>query len=411
MALKIQKFIGCFDDILEANKHLQSRLKIKSDPYKIYDADGYIHEVFLYSAGQKADLQNPIVKETHGLVLYNDGSILTKLHDHPTPTEGYEIRGEWITGSQILNDGRFISVYNLEGKWRTATDKTVDGREFMVNNLPGAYLGDEFMDFIGGQAKFTVAHPDLIYVFNYTSNNNINIIDQECKDARLVAIINKVDGVECSMKLVKSVAHRLNFKLPDSIQSTISSTLSIGEMIITSQHRYFRPNPIYVALKNALEAGERVSPVHMVKLFQVCTTPSALDLVCISFPNYERMLDLIEKSYRAWANQLYTLWTAAKLYSNDAKIFSDMIKHHPLNHILHSVRRDNTTISQELRNLKPKKAAKLLEDHDPVAFKAYKQIIKFEGSDYSEESNSQEINSQKENSEEEGTIPYCQEGD
>lgn len=388
MTLKIQQFIHCFDNISEANTYLKQNLRIDSEHIVAWDAEGNEYNFFRYSPGHRADMVNPIVRETHGLVLYEDGGLLTKLHNHPIVIENHlQLEGQRVYEFCGVPDGRFVSVYNLEGKWRVATDATIDGREFMAVNRPGYYLEREFMETVGGQKKFETAHPDLIYVFNYVSNNNIQILPYNGKKAFLFTIIDRITGKELKYDAIIKVAESMCFDPVDNVVQTLIP----GEAAVTEDERYFIPNKTYIAVKNALEAGERVSPIHMVKIHQSCRSVRDLDVVCLTFPNYERMLDLIEKVHRKWQTDLYQLWLAAQYYLDNPKTFAQLVEHHPLNFILHKLRsKESIGISSELKILKPDKVVELVREYDPNLFKTYEKLIKFErGNDLENKSASQ----------------------
>jgi len=85
--LKIRQYIYCFDSIDEANVHLKSNLNIECSKEIIYDAEGHQYDIYIYYPGIRADLTNPIVRETQGLMLFNDGDILTKMYDFPLETD------------------------------------------------------------------------------------------------------------------------------------------------------------------------------------------------------------------------------------------------------------------------------------------------------------------------------------
>lgn len=375
--LKIQEYIYCFNNIDEANIYLKQKLNIENSPQTMYDADANKHKIYVYYPGMRADLSHPIVRETQGLMLYGDGEILTKMYNFP---EEVSIRDPW-PGNDLkvseLPDGQLLSIYNLESKWRVASHTKVMANDYMKVNLPGMTYATELMAILGGQEKFSTSHPDLVYVFNLVSKYDIRVMPYTQQIAYLMTIVDRRTGKELDVDVIQSVAKRMKFERPAS--GAYCKTLTPGIMINSNEGRFYVANPIYTAIYNALQAGTKVSPTHMAKIFSKLRDERDLDVVGLTFDKYERMLDLIEDAYSKTVRELHLLWNDARLFRNSPAEFAGAVKDHPLNFLMFQYKDGEVTdIRKAVQNLKPEKLIEMAKAVNPTAFETYTKVIQFE---------------------------------
>lgn len=372
--LKICQYISCFDNIEKANAELKSRLRIASKEESIYDSRGELYRFFLYSPMPKADLDNPIVAESHGLLLYDDGTLASKLIT--IPKEISEIPKDADEYREVP-DGTMLAVYNLERDWVVSSTESATASEYMRVSLPSFTLGHELLRTIGGQQKFGTSNPELIYVFMLVSQYNTKVMPYTGQEAYLLAIIDRTTGKELHPHTVTGIASRMGFKMPQS--TTNYRTLSPGLFIMNKGERYFLSNPIYNSITNALEAGGRVSAGHIANIFRSLRDEKDLDVVGITYTHYERMLELLESSATDATLSLYNLWNEAKDVRDDQKEFALKVMNHPLNFLLFQYKDGKiNNISQAVRKMSTDKLIKLAQEADASAFKTYEKLIKLE---------------------------------
>lgn len=368
--LKIQKYISCFDDIREANLHLKAKLRIDVSETVMYDeGKGYIF--YQYCPNAKADMGNPIVRETQGLILDDDGDIVSKMFDWPLTTDSY---GAYAFRQEPMPDGELLAVYNIEGVWRVSSRVSMFASEYLKDALPGETFANMLFEVLGGDSSFRLVHPSLIYVFSLISNRNRILLPYNGTAAYLITIIDRTTGKELPMGVIDKIARRSNLNQP--VNGGAFKTLEPGYLIRTRDDRLFIPNPIYNAVKNAIDAKERVKPIHIAKIYSVLRDIRDLDVVGLTYPHFERMLDLLEEANDSAVTELIHLWNVAHEYINEPKKFANIVKGHALNSILFQYKDQKiNNVRKAVAQQKPEKLIELAASYSPKRFNTYEKLL------------------------------------
>jgi hypothetical protein len=377
--LKIQNYISCFEDVVQANFYLKSNLGIDSELSMLVLNNKEAIEVFSYSAAPRSNRKNPIVRETHGLVLYKDGDLLTKAYDHPIEVENINNLKNRDLKIFEVPDGKTMTVFNHEGNWKASTLTDVNGREYMKVSLPGMTFSDEIFRDIT-KLNLKLSHPELIYVFNFVSKYNTKIMPHFDQKAYLITVINRKTGLELDSSVIDNITNRHSLAKIMPLSAGWHRTLAPGVFVIDSnKERYFCNNPIYSAVLNALDSGLGASPLHIAKIVSACRDERDIDVVGLTFKKYEFMLDLLLEAKSEVATELHNLWQKSMSLVNSPREFADAIAHHPMNHILFHYK-DNKikSIRSAVHNLAPEKLISMVKERQPSKFSAYSKIIKLE---------------------------------
>jgi hypothetical protein len=377
--LKIQQYLDCFDSIKDGNMYLRTNLNIEAECQTIKAfGDEPATVVYLYNCNRKANIDNTIVKEAHGLILHTDGDLISKMIDFPIEVESPSLFSSAGHKFFEIPDGEFVSVYNLEGNWHVSTVDSVNGSNYLKTD---ANLAQGFWETVG-KNKFKTTSPDLIYVFIFVSKYNKKLLPYSGQTAYLVAVIDRTTGEELPINTVRNIAKKIGFT---SIAETNSfHTLSPGLFILNEDGKrfYFR-NKIYTAVKNALDAGERVTPTHMAKIIHAARHDRDVDVISMNYRRYEFMLDLMLIARDRTRKELYHLWNnmSEEVKLNNKK-FAETVCKHPFNYLLFMFKDGKiNSIFEEMKRLKPERLVELVRELEPSKFNAYSKIIKREVGD------------------------------
>jgi len=150
-------------------------------------------------------------------------------------------------------------------------------------------------------------------------------------------------------------------------------------------------------MKNAIDAADRVKPIHIAKLLTVIRDRRDMESITSAYPDVKNMLNLFWNTRVELWQELLALWKLAKPVRDDMHAFAKTIQHHPLNYILFKVKDLSVSILDEVENLKPTRLEKLTRERHEKRFDSAARLLKFLGGDLK-------------NADEE-SIPFCQEGD
>jgi len=416
--LKIQEFINCFDTIEEANKYLKQNLNIGSETTTVYEMNNS-YQTIAYKPLPRAELTNPLVKETHCLLLDGEGDIMSKAWNHPVIVENREefpkefVFGNYNTAEEIP-DGGIVVIYNIEGKWLIGSPNSTFGGDFPPGlSLPSFSYSRLVKHHLSARHErwdepFNKINPMLCFVFSYVCEFAKTIMPIRKSQMYLMAVINLENGNELSYGLVKSLADGLKVETPAisavkdipslSKQLNTMRTLCPGLMLRdTRDTRVMVVNPIYTCMKNAIDAADRVKPIHIAKLLTVIRDRRDMESITSAYPDVKNMLNLFWNTRVELWQELLALWKLAKPVRDDMHAFAKTIQHHPLNYILFKVKDLSVSILDEVENLKPTRLEKLTRERHEKRFDSAARLLKFLGGDLK-------------NADEE-SIPFCQEGD
>ena len=312
--LKLQEFIECFATMEEAAVYLKRNLRIES--YRIFMEEGY--SIWHFQPDNKADLDNPLVREAHCLILYNDGELLARAWKRPyvlhqaTEVDKIPMSFQWsraICEEEL--DGSIVVVYNLEGEWMVGTVDTYDGAEYFPKmDLPGftfehevkMALGRRFQG--GWSTPFKNTNPYMCFVFSYVSPYLGKVMPILAPDLTLRAVFNTENGQELPHYMVDNLAMRMDVGRPKWTEingmSSLSTrlwnmrALSPGLMLRDQRNnRIFIPNPMHIATKAAKDAGDRVRPTHIAKILQATRDKADVNAIAAAYESFAPMLELL----------------------------------------------------------------------------------------------------------------------
>jgi len=308
--LKIQEFIGCFDNIDKAHIYLRANAGVDAVLHNVSDDDGYVHDLFLYKPTKNADMNNPLVREAHCLIMNDRAELLSKAWDYPLDVKTEkDFPGEFsFTRDTFVSDqmdGEIVVIYNLEGRWVIGTPNSADTWNDAVDKVSPSYTWDsDIKALLSGNTvnawdvKLKELNPFMCLVFSYVSPHNTKVMPILKPSLTLLACINTETGKEFPTSMVTKLSDKLNMSMTDwhpisgstaiSVRLNRMRTLSPGVILCDNiGHRLMIHNPIYKAVKSALDAGERCRPVHVVKILQSCR--DKLDAMTIgrSYPDFE----------------------------------------------------------------------------------------------------------------------------
>jgi len=415
--LKIQEFINCFDSMEEAALYLHRNLKVES--YAIKMQEGY--SVWHFKATQKADFNDPIVREAHCLILYDDGDILARAWPRPYMVNtSSELPDHFnMTGAicEEIPDGSIVVVYNIEGEWHIGTTDSFDGDDYFPGmELPALTYEHEIKALLARRngnrwsRPFDNTNPYMCFVFSYVSPYLNKVMPVLTPDLYLMAVINNEANIELTNGLVESLAQKMDVSRPNwsEINGATSLTTRLYNMRALvpglmlrdkNDNRIQIVNPIYNAVKAAKEAGDRVRPSHIAKILQQCRDKADVAAVSATYPGFGDLLELLFNVREELYSELMILWNTAKDERRPAE-FAKLVMHHPLNYLMFMFR-DNaiTSFKDALAELKPIKLTRLARNKWEKQFDQAERLIKFSGGN----PNGVE--------KEDGSIPFCQEGD
>ncbi len=419
--LRIQEFIECFDDITEACVYLKRNLAIESNMYGLQVGDEE-HQVFLLRAGQKADMTDPLVQEANCLILYPDGDVLARAWSWPDVVHStMKIPVNFNLAGSICEevpDGKVVVIYNIEGSWVIGTDISVDGSEYLSGmELPTFTYETEIKNLLSRRSggswfePFEKVNPMMCFVFNYVNPYAKRVMPILMPELYLTGVMNLESGHEVSSGMVESLANQMDFTRPfwkevngsGSLGTRVNNmrTLSPGLMMRDiNDHRVFIPNPIYKAVKDAKDAGDRIRPAHIAKILRACRDKADVGSIKAAYQDFGPMLELLWSVRGELVEELIMLWSVAKIEPT-LKDFAKAVQHHPLNYLLFMVRNcEITDLKEEVAAIKPIKLTRIAEKRWEKEYGAASRLLKFAGGSTDGVSE-----------EEEGSITYCREGD
>lgn len=426
--LKIQEFINCFDSMEEAATYLSRNLRVEG--YRISMEEGY--SVWHFKPNQKADFSNPLVREAHCLMTYDDGELLARAwplpHIATVPEqipESFELVGSIC---EEIPDGDIVIVYNIEGEWTTGTINSMDGDDYFPNmQLPTMTYEHEVKALLGRRyqsswtAPFNNVNPYMCFVFYYVSPYLGKVMPILSPELYLSTIINIESGHELTRPTVVNMADKMDLATTNQYDVADWPTLSKrlfhmralapGLMLRDKNDmRVAIPNPMYKAVESAKAAGDRVRPTHMAKI--VAASRDKADLVSIgaAYEAYAPMIELLFKVRKELASELYILWNTAKKELNRPKEFAQVVMHHPLNYLLFMFRDGGIkSLADELQKLKPIKLTRLAQQRWEKEYDQAQQTLRFSGG--TSNGNVEESYQEEGSEEEDGCIPFGQDGD
>jgi hypothetical protein len=390
--LKIQEFIRCFDSIEEANIYLKRNLKIDVIVKGITDDD---ITTYLYKPAPNADLDNPIVREAHCLILDAAGNLLAKAWDHPrTITPPYsELIPDINNTTEELPDGRIVVVYNLDSEWVIATDSSADGDEYIPGiDLPGFTYEAEIKHLLSkrfGSWKrpFLNMHPSLCFIFSFISPYVDSVKPALTSELYLMSVINLEDEKELTIPNLNAISNKTGIIRPmwwvgppgpNYVGMRLQQIRSLAPgMMIRSKEgdRFLVESELYKAVEIAKNAGDRIKPVHIARIVQSCKSPADMIAVGAAYPKFVKMLELLWTLKDAVWAELMSLWNVAR-DEKDTATFATIVKNHPLNYLLFMMRdRKIVTLKEGLANLQPAKLAQLAESMNREKLKIAQQYL------------------------------------
>jgi len=397
--LKIQEFISCFDDILEAYKYLRSNLNIDVSIHTLEDGDTK-HNVALLKPGQRADLADPLVREANCLILDDDAEVFAKAWNRPyVAGEADQLPDDFgLTGAicEEVPDGELVVIYNVEGTWFIGTADSVDG----MNYLPGMLLPTSTYDNEVKQrlsrnstrwdSSLKNMNPLMCFVFNFVSPSANSVMPILMSELYLTGVINLENDREVSNGMLQAIADKMG--VARSHWSEINSASALAQRIYNmralapglmlrdiNDHRVFIPNPIHKAVKCAKESGDRVRPTHIAKILQVCRDRADVMAITAAYTNYTPLLELLQKVRDDLVKEVLLLWGVAR-HQISAANFASTINHHPLKYLLFMRRNDpSTSLRSEVRAIKPIKLTRIAENKWEKEYVSASKLLKFAG--------------------------------
>jgi len=389
--LKIQEFLECFDNVVEASRYLKKNLRIETRPHLI-DGEYY---VFSFIPDKKADLSNPIVKETNLLILDEDREVLAKAWNFPdVVTRPSRMPAYFSFGkenhSEEMPDGDLIVIYNIDGKWY------ICNRESPIGVTNSGFSHEEetikLLEKRFGQwdKPFKNTNPLMCFIFCLVHPDNQKIMPIKSPELYLMGVINLDNYQEISYNTVNELANKMGFARPATteINGTNSllnrlrrmRTLSPGLMLRDKAlNRIFLPNPIYVAMQKAMVAGSHIMVGHVASILQACRDKADVETINVSYKKIGPMLSLLWKVKEDLWSELAMLWGVASKTKTMIE-FATKVEHHPLNHILFMCR-DNkiSSIRDGLDNLKPIKLYSFAKRRRPAEYRSAVGKLKEDG--------------------------------
>jgi hypothetical protein len=425
--LKIQEFIGCFDDIKEANEYLKRNV----------DIDVHTHvsgELFLYKPGRRADMTNALVREANCLILDGDGGLMAKAWNHPgiVKTEK-DFPSEFVFGQDNLAaelpDGELVVIYNIEGKWCIGTADSVDAQDYLPNmmSLPGFTWSHEIKNLLARRSDaawdtfLKNTNPFVCFVLSYVTPYNTKVMPILKPELFLLTCINTETGQEFTKNAIKNMADRLNVPTLHcalvngstglSVRINMMRTFAPGLMLDDSRgHRVMIRNPIYSAIKSALDAGDRIKPIHIAKVMQFCRDRLDFNTIGQAFNDFEPMLSLLRSTRSELLEELNGLWLSTTGYRSDAQEFAARVHHHPLNYMLFMYKdKKIISFSDELSNLKTTKLIDLVKNKHPKEFDGAERLLKLAGGNLNvrkEKGTKENTGGKEESGQENGGLPF-----
>jgi len=383
MFLKIQEFISCFDDNLDAYVYLKRNLNIETSIHTL-EGESDKYKVVLFKPGMKADMTNPIVKEANCLVLDGENEVYAKAWDHPCVIrEPGLFPGSFNLSGAVCEevpDGKVVVVYNIDGRWFIAP--TLDCEEEIkkcLNHSPKEWY-----------RSFEHMNPFLCFMFNFVSPDAKSIMPILNPELYLTGVINLDNNIEMSNGTLNTLAETIGVARPGWTEINGSSSLSQrllnmralapGLMLRDKQdNRVFIPNPIHNAVRSAKEAGDRVRPTHIAKILQACRDKADVVAISAAYDVYGPMLELLRSRRFELTEEVLMLWSVAR-HSLTATDFALAVQHHPLRYLLF-LRRHNkaTDLVDEVENLKPIKLTRLTKNKYEKEYSAASKLLRFTG--------------------------------
>ena len=374
--LKIQEYLSCFEDQSKGLEYLKQNLNIVTTSQVVMEEDKVL-DVSVLAPGNHADMNDPLVKEAHCLFLDKDGELLAKAWDHPDiiPSlkdlpKDFDFNSFFI--SEEVPDGKIVVIYNIDGTWTIGTEDYPDGMDYLPGmSFPGFTYEHEIKSllaqrFAGRWDKpLQTINPMMCLVCIYTDPFAKTITPASHKNLYLMGIVNLETGKEMSVAAVEGLASRLKLDRPrwndiygvHSLQSKFKMlpTLCPGIMLRDKEgKRVFMPNSIYTTVKAAVDAGDRVVPLHIAKILQACRNKADTIIIGNVYRQFKPMLYFLwQARYNLW-KELLDLWNSS--HTHDIKEFAKRIHKHPLNYLLFMYRRNQIhSIEAGIDSLKPDK--------------------------------------------------------
>lgn len=357
--LNIQEYISCFENIEQANPHLRQKLSVIADKQQLISAsDGTQWDSYYYRPGLHADETNPITKESNGLILDEDGDIIAKAFNMPLELDDIKgIPSEFDIEDchlQEMTDGVRIIIYSWGGEWYVASENSVTGDELIHNthkDVPALYnhiIQDHIAfrgDYIHWSKPFADIDPKLCFVFDYVDPRNCKIAPVYSNSLVLLTIVDKETGRELPQPRSDSFCNQWDLARPKGVKVEFSkgvqdfidnmNTFSKGAMLVDSNGMRVKiNNTLYYAIRNAIQAGDVITPTHVAKIVQACKDQIDLVQTAKEYPQFQHAISFMMQVRDALWEELTILWNAAKIYKDDPKVFADMVKDHPLNAVM-----------------------------------------------------------------------------
>ena len=381
--LKIQEFMNSFDDILDAVVYLKRNLQIEAIVHPKRGKKDKI-ALLLLKPALRADMTNPLVKEAHCLVLDNEYDLIAKAWDHPPViSKPEQLPQDFdLTGAicEEIADGETIVVYNIDGSWHIGTDANHEEEIKRCLSRTWASWDRPFQDI----------NPFLCFVFNYITPYADNVMPILTPTMYLTGVINLENNIELSNGMLNSLANKMDVGRPN--WSEINGSASLSQRLLNMRalapglmlrdkhdHRVIIPNPIYKAVKNAKEAGDRIRPTHIANILQSCRDKADIASITAAYDSYAPMLKLLSDVRFELTEEVLMLWSVAK-HSLSAVDFAHAVQHHSLRYLLFMRRHDGSTdLVEEVKTLKPIKLTRLTENKYEKEYSAASKLLKFTG--------------------------------
>lgn len=394
--LKIQEFLSCFESISEANTYLKSRLGISASEETIEGGDQSSYAVSLYRPTEHADLSNPLVRECNTLILDDCGRLVAKSWDIPKVCEDpKEIPIKQGSVVEELLDGPLIVIYNLEGRWHIATTGSVTGDEYIPGmRMPGFTYNLEVRRFLERtnrywHSPFENLDPNLCFSFLYLNKYAKAIQPSMVDRLYLLAVYNMENETELNVNALDDLARRLGVSRPltKDLHSAVGLSnswnslraLSQGLMIRSEGERFFLPNPIHYAVKNALAAGKIISVTHIAKIYKACRDEADLRTVGNVYPGWQDLLSVLHTTRNTLWKEVIELWNTGRKIEEPRK-FAELVGAHPLNFLLFSRREGRIkSFSKEIDGLAPQRLVALARARFEKELTEAQRLINFEG--------------------------------
>ena len=431
---RVQEFIDCFSSIEEAVPYLKRNLGIDCKHYII---DSGTVDVWMCSVGNRAELDDPLVRESSMMVLDDHNYLLAKPWNLPFVVEnssvgtpdGFNFGRDCI--AYDVPDGTIVMIYNIDGKWMVASPNDPEGQEYLgATPLPTLTYEFETKSTLNNMFglwtnAFRNVNPHLCFIFSFVSPYDLGVMPIQQPELTLMGVTNLETGQQLTFDNVDRLANQMGF--PRVNWRAVSSSTGLHNRLMNMRalapglmvedkegERMFIPNPIYKAVQRALLSGDRANGTHMATIVQSCRDKADKVTVSVAYECFAKMLDLLWAVRVDMWHELSTLWNCANEF--DGPEFAKLIDHHPLKHILHLYKKGKIhSIKDELYKLKPHKLAEITQMKWEKEFELAQQLLKFNGGNSyatsNQEESDQEENIQGGDGTEEGCIPFSVEGD